>query len=773
MYWEIVRNGEDTDGEVLEANSWLGPHSPSPPVHVHDNAEDSFEIVEGRLDVKLDGTWRTYGPGERAAAAPGHRHTLRNTHDEPVRFINRHRPAADYEGFFRDMASLTSTGRMGAGTPHSPRQAIYAAMLFRAHPTAIRTSRLQRFAFASLSGLGRMLGMSLMTAYTPRAKNLALVLLAMTQFVVVIDASIVNVALPSIGQALHFARTDLSWVVNAYALAFGGFLLLGGRMADLLGRRRMFMVGLVVFSLASLAGGLAQSEGWLIATRAVQGLGAAIVSPAALSIITTTFAEGAERNRALGIWGAVAGAGGAAGVLLGGILTSGLNWRWVLFVNVPIGLAAAALAPRTLVESRADDDTNTFDLPGAVTVTAGLSLLVYAIVNAVNVGWGSSETLLLIAGALVLLIAFLLIESRQRKPLMPFSIFRLRTLRGADIVGLLLGMSLFSMFFFISLYLQDVLHYSPIKTGISYLPLAVGIIISAGLASQLVTRIGFRPTLIAGLLLVAGGLLWFSQAPGSGGSFTADVLGPSLLAALGFGFAFVSVTIAAVTGTRPHEAGLASGLINTSQQIGGALGLAILATIANSRTQSLFHAGVHSASVALTKGFDQAFLVGAGFAVAGAILAAVLISSRDSHEHSKAARIDEAAAPMPQPFPSPRAERFVDLALADATRGQLAHRVVAGRSSGQPELRPLQPHPEKPITSKGSRRLCPVAETSAIESEVPTRNTRGLRPPEAGTVWGDLLAVPTRALRHDRHWKPPPSSPGPVICGLLAPPPRG
>ena len=447
-----------------------------------------------------------------------------------------------------------------------------------------------------------------MTAYTPRAKNLALLLLAMTQFVVVIDASIVNVALPSIGQALHFARTDLSWVVNAYALAFGGFLLLGGRMADLLGRRRMFMVGLVVFSLASLAGGLAQSEGWLIATRAVQGLGAAIVSPAALSIITTTFAEGAERNRALGIWGAVAGAGGAAGVLLGGILTSGLNWRWVLFVNVPIGLAAAALAPRTLVESRADDDTNTFDLPGAVTVTAGLSLLVYAIVNAVNVGWGSSETLLLIAGAVVLLIAFVMIESRQRQPLMPFSIFRLRTLRGADIVGLLLGMSLFSMFFFISLYLQNVLHYSPIKTGISYLPLAVGIIISAGLASQLVTRIGFRPTLIAGLLLVAGGLLWFSQVPGSGGSFAADVLGPSLLAALGFGFAFVSVTIAAVTGTRPHEAGLASGLINTSQQIGGALGLAILATIANSRTQSLFHSGVHSASVALTKGFDRAFL---------------------------------------------------------------------------------------------------------------------------------------------------------------------
>jgi EmrB/QacA subfamily drug resistance transporter len=479
--------------------------------------------------------------------------------------------------------------------------------------------------------------------YTPRAKNLALLLLAMTQFVVVIDASIVNVALPSIGSHLHFARADLSWVVNAYTLTFGGFLLLGGRLADLLGRRRMFMLGLALFSVASFAGGIAQSEGWLLAARAIQGLGAAIVSPAALSIITTTFAEGAERNRALGIWGAVAGAGGAAGVLLGGILTSGLSWRWVLFVNVPIGIAAAALAPRTLRESRAEDGASTFDLPGAVTVTAGLSLLVYAIVDAVNAGWGSSATLLKIAGAVLLLAAFLVIELRQRHPLMPFSIFHLSTLRGANIVGLLLGMSLFSMFFFISLYLQNVLHYSPIKTGVSYLPLTAGIILSAGAASQLVTRVGFKPVLIAGLVLIAGGLIWFSQVPAPGGSYPADVLGPSLLAAVGFGFAFVSVTIAAVTGTKPHEAGLASGLINTAQRIGGALGLAILVTIANSRTQSLSHSGVHNASVALTKGFDRAFLVGAGFAAAGAILALVLISSRDSREHSVAARTGDPA----------------------------------------------------------------------------------------------------------------------------------
>ena len=465
----------------------------------------------------------------------------------------------------------------------------------------------------------------------------------MTQFVIVIDASIVNVALPSIGRALHFSQADLSWVVNAYTLTFGGFLLLGGRLADLMGRRRMFMLGLVVFSLASLVGGLAQSEPWLIAARAVQGLGAAIVSPAALSIITTTFAEGAERNRALGVWGAVAGAGGAAGVLLGGILTSGLSWRWVLFVNVPIGVLCAFLAPRLLVESRAEVETRSFDVPGAVTVTAGLALLVYALVDAVNVGWGSTATLAKIAGAAVLLIAFVAIELRQRAPLMPFSIFRLRTLRGADTVALLIGMSLFSMFFFISLYMQQVLHYSALRAGLSYLPLAVAIILSAGAASVGVTRFGFKPVLLTGLLFVAGGLFWFSRVHAPGGTFAADVLGPSLLAAIGLGLSFVPVTIAAVTGTRPHEAGLASGLVNTAQQVGGALGLAILATVANSRTKSVIHAGQHDVAIALTKGFERAFLVGAGFALVGAVLTIVLISSRDSRSHSLAARSGEAA----------------------------------------------------------------------------------------------------------------------------------
>ncbi|HEY2141506.1 MAG TPA: MFS transporter [Solirubrobacteraceae bacterium] len=484
-----------------------------------------------------------------------------------------------------------------------------------------------------------------MTLDTPRAKNFALMLLAMTQFVIVIDASIVNVALPSIGQALHFSHVDLSWVVNAYTLTFGGFLLLGGRLADLFGRRRMFIAGLLLFSLASLAGGLAQSEPWLIGARAVQGLGAAIVSPAALSIITTTFAEGSERNRALGVWGAVAGAGGAAGVLLGGVLTSELSWRWVLFVNVPIAIVCALLAPRLIRESRAEDGSRTFDLPGAITVTAGLALLVYALVDAVNVGWGSTATLTKIGGAVVLLVVFLAIESRRRAPLMPFSIFRLRTLRGADIVALLVGMSLFSMFFFISLYMQEVLHFSALRAGLSYLPLAVGIIVSAGGASVAVTRFGFKPVLFVGLLFIAAGLLWFSRVHTPGGTFSGDVLGPSLLAAIGLGLSFVPVTIAAMTGTRPHEAGLASGLVNTAQQVGGALGLAILATIANSRTKSVLGTGHHDQAIALTKGFDRAFLVGAGFALIGAVLTLVLISSRDSREHSQAARGAENLAP--------------------------------------------------------------------------------------------------------------------------------
>jgi len=474
------------------------------------------------------------------------------------------------------------------------------------------------------------------TTDTGKSKGLALLLLASAQFIVVLDASIVNVALPSIGRDLTFAQDDLSWVINAYTLTFGGFLLLGGRLADLLGRRRIFIVGAGLFAVASLLGGLAESELQLIAARALQGMGAALISPAALSIVTTTFAEGAERNKALGVWGAVAGSGGAVGVLLGGVLTETLGWEWVLFVNVPIALAAALLAPRLLDES-GDDSAVNFDIPGAVSVTAGLAILVYVLVDAEQAGWGSTQTLVLLPLALALLAAFIFIESRARSPLMPFSIFRLRTLRGANVVGLLVGMSLFSMFFFISLYLQQVLGYDALEAGLSYLPLSAAIIISAGVASQLVTRIGFKPTLIMGMLFVFVGLLWFSQVS-PGGTYVGDVLFPSLLVAVGLGFSFVSVTIAAVTGVRPDQAGLASGLINTNQQVGGALGLAITATIANSVTAGVFEDGERNPVVALTEGFQDAFLACSGIALLGAVLAATLISSRDSREHAEAAR---------------------------------------------------------------------------------------------------------------------------------------
>jgi EmrB/QacA subfamily drug resistance transporter len=461
---------------------------------------------------------------------------------------------------------------------------------------------------------------------------LALVLLCSAQFVVVLDASIVNVALPTIGKALDFSQENLPWVVNAYILTFGGFLLLGGRMADLLGRRRVFMGGLLLVAVASLAAGFAATEGQLIAARAAQGLGAAIISPAALSIVTTTFSDGSERNKALGVWGAVAGSGGAAGVLLGGILTDGLGWEWVLWVNVPVSLIAFALSPRLIAESRAEGETRAFDVAGAVTVTAALSILVYAIVEATNAGWGSTQTLGLIGLSAALLVAFVAIELRSAKPLMPFSIFRIRTLTGANVVGLLVGASLISMFFFISLYMQQVLGYSAIHAGLSYLPLALTIMASATIASQLVTRLGYKPILAVGMLFIVVGLVWFSRVS-VGGGFTTDILGPSLLAAAGLGFSFVTTTIAAVSGVEESEAGLASGLINTSQQIGGALGLAVLATVATSRTDDLLSASGTNPANALTEGFQAAFLGGAAFAALGFVLTLVLIRSRDSQAH--------------------------------------------------------------------------------------------------------------------------------------------
>ncbi len=480
-----------------------------------------------------------------------------------------------------------------------------------------------------------------MTTDRTERKGLALLLLASAQFVVILDASIVNVALPSIGRDLSFSQDSLSWVVNAYTLAFGGFLLLGGRLADLLGRRRVFVGGLLLFGFASLLGGLASSEGQLIAARALQGLGGALLSPAALSILTTTFAEGAERNKALGVWGAVAGSGGAVGVLLGGVLTDGLGWEWVLFVNVPVTLVVAFGAFRVLAES-SQGGTRRFDVAGAISITVGISAFVYAVVDARSAGWGSTQTIGLLAASLVLVVLFVFIERRSQAPLVPFGIFRNRTLTGANVTAVLVAMSLFSMFFFVSLYMQQVLGFSPLKTGIAYLPLAAGIILSAGVASVLTTRVGFKPVLASGMVLVAAGLLWFSRVSPDG-SFAGDVLFPSLLAAVGLGFAFVPLTIASVAGVSARDAGLASGLINTSQQVGGALGLGILAAIANAALPK----GARPTAADLTAGFHDAFLVGTGFALAGVLLTLTLIRSRDSKDHRDAAQAGEAPLAVP------------------------------------------------------------------------------------------------------------------------------
>jgi EmrB/QacA subfamily drug resistance transporter len=482
-----------------------------------------------------------------------------------------------------------------------------------------------------------------MTPERTERKGLALALLAAAQFIVVLDASIVNVALPSIGRELEVDNENLSWVINAYVLVFGGFLLLGGRLADLIGRRRLFIIGLVLFGIASFVGGLAQNEGQLIAARALQGLGGALLSPAALAILVATFREGSERNRALGVWGAVAGSGGAVGTLLGGVLTETLGWEWVLFVNTPVTFAVALGAHRVLAESR-DEHRPRLDVAGAVLITSALAVLIYALVDAAEAGWGSTQTIGLIALSVLLHLAFIAVELRAKEPLVPFGIFRNRTLTGANVTAIFVAMSLFSMFFFITLYMQQVLGYDALKAGLSYIPLSVSIIGAAGIASALTTRIGFKPVLLAGLLLVAGGLVWFSQVS-PGGTYVGDVVFPSVLAGLGLGFSFVPVTIASVSGTRPEEAGLASGLINTSQQVGGALGLGILVSIANSRTTDLV--GEAPPPVALTEGFQSAFLVGAGFAVLGALMAAVLIASRDSRAHRDAAQAGEAPAPVP------------------------------------------------------------------------------------------------------------------------------
>jgi EmrB/QacA subfamily drug resistance transporter len=446
---------------------------------------------------------------------------------------------------------------------------------------------------------------------------------------VVLDVAIVNVALPSIKTDLHFSQESLQWVITAYSIFFGGVLLLGGRLSDLLGRRRLFVGGLVLFTVSSLLDGLAWSSGSLIAFRSIQGLGAALLSPAALSILTTTFREGRERNLALGIWGAASGSGGAAGVLLGGALTSGLNWSWIFFINVPVGALVVALTPWLLRESRAELNHRHFDFTGAASITGGLMLLVYAMTRATQHGWGTGETIGLLAGSAALIAAFFVIEARSKAPLLPLRIFRLRTLSGSNVSGLLMGGAIFSQFFLLTLYMQQVLHYSALKTGVAYIGLTLTIIGFSAVGQALATRIGVRRVLPVGLALSTVALVLFARLPVHGHYFT-DLFPAFLISGVGLALAFVPMSIGALTGVSQADAGIASGLINTNQQIGGAIGVAAATTIATTFTNHYVngHAGVTAASgAALTHGFGIAFYALAAIAAAGAVLAALMLES--------------------------------------------------------------------------------------------------------------------------------------------------
>jgi len=465
-----------------------------------------------------------------------------------------------------------------------------------------------------------------------RSRNrwLALVLIVAAQFMVVLDVAIVNVALPSIRTDLGFSQESLQWVITAYAIMFGGVLLLGGRLADLLGRRRMFVAGLTIFTVSSLLDGLAWSSGSLITFRLLQGLGAALLSPAALSILTTTFREGRERNIALGIWGAASGSGGAAGVLLGGALTSALSWSWIFFINIPVGVAVVALTPWLLKESRAELQHRNFDFAGAASITGGLMLLVYAMTRATQHGWATGTTIALLATSAALIGSFFVIEARSKAPLLPLRIFRLRTLAASNASGLLMGGAIFSQFFLLTLYMQEVLHYSAIKTGVAYIGLTLTIIAFSAVAQALVTRFGVRRVLPVGLGLSAVALVLFAQLPVHG-SYWTDLFPAFIISGLGLAFAFVPMSIGALTGVRQADAGVASGLINTTQQIGGAIGVAVATTVATTFTARFVdaHAGTSAFSgPALTHGFQIAFYVLAALAALGAVLSAAMLETR-------------------------------------------------------------------------------------------------------------------------------------------------
>jgi EmrB/QacA subfamily drug resistance transporter len=471
---------------------------------------------------------------------------------------------------------------------------------------------------------------------------LTLLLLCGVQFLDVVDSSITNVAFPSIQRALHFSQQNLQWVASGYLLTYGGFLLLGGRLADLLGRRRVLLAGLVAFAVCSFAAGRAQSEGILIAARVLQGVGAAMMAPAALSILTTSFREGRDRNTALGVWGAISGVAAAAGVFLGGVLSEGPGWRWVFYVNIPVCLLALGAALRLLTGDRKRAPLADFDTQGALLATGGMLLLVYALIKAPDIGWANAQTLAMLGGAAGLLALFLLNETRNRNPLMDLSIFRVKGLAAADATWLIGMAGFFAMFFFLTLYMQEVLHFSPIQAGAAYLPVTACLAIASGIASQLFARIGTRPVIVAGALLSAGGIYFLSRVP-LHGSYAPDVLPGLVLMALGFGAVFVGVTTAANAGVPADRAGLAAGLLSTSQQLGMALGLAILSAIATARTHHLLvsHA---TRPEALTAGYQRALLVCSFF-----VLAAALIASRTPNARTAAQPLLVPADAAPSP----------------------------------------------------------------------------------------------------------------------------
>jgi EmrB/QacA subfamily drug resistance transporter/deazaflavin-dependent oxidoreductase (nitroreductase family) len=478
----------------------------------------------------------------------------------------------------------------------------------------------------------------------PRSLNLALIVIALAQLMVVLDVAIVNVALPSIQRELHFAATDLEWVVNAYAIAFGGLLLLGGRTGDLFGRRRMFIIGALMFTAGSMAGGLATSSTFLIAARAAQGVGAAILAPTALSLLAATFPQGAQRNRALGLYSAVSAGGGGIGLLMGGVITNYLSWRWIMFVNVPVGMLLAFAAPRVLI--RGEGKPGRLDLPGAITVTAGVSLLVYGLARVATHDWSDGLTRATLAISVALLVTFVALESRGKHPLMPLRVFANRNRSGAYGLSLAIGAALSGMLFLLTLFLQNVLGFSPLQAGFAFLPTALGVVVGAGLTSRVISRVGPRVPMTTGALLAATGMFWLSAVTVHANYF-ADVLGPLVVLAIGLGMAFVSTSVLAIFGVEPNESGLASALLNVGRQLGGSLGIAVMGTVATTVTRNQLATGpfTHAAvNLALTAGFSSAFEFAGAIALAGFLIALVAVRHRQTLDATDAvSEVDVAA----------------------------------------------------------------------------------------------------------------------------------